>query len=72
MGKAKLERKRDCLTTLYIRLPARADSEGALARFALVADGGSLVQPAVTQRLLSVRKHRRRVARPRITTLPTG
>ena len=44
MGKAKLERKRDCLTTLYIRLPARADSEGALARFALVADGGSLVQ----------------------------
>jgi general secretion pathway protein L len=32
------------LTTLYIRLPARADSEGALARFALVADGGSLVQ----------------------------
>jgi general secretion pathway protein L len=32
------------LTTLYIRLPARADHEGALARFALVADGGSLVQ----------------------------
>ena len=32
------------MTTLYIRLPARADSEGALARFALVADGGSLVQ----------------------------
>lgn len=32
------------MTTLYIRLPARADSEGALARFALVADGGSLMQ----------------------------
>lgn len=32
------------MTTLYIRLPARADSEGALARFALVADGGALVQ----------------------------
>lgn len=32
------------MTTLYIRLPARADSDSALARFALVADGGSLVQ----------------------------
>jgi general secretion pathway protein L len=32
------------LTTLFIRLPARADSEGALARYALVADGGSLTQ----------------------------
>lgn len=32
------------MTTLYIRLPARADSEGALAQFALVADGGTLVQ----------------------------
>lgn len=32
------------MTTLYIRLPARADSESALARFALVADGGALVQ----------------------------
>ncbi|MFL6659378.1 MAG: type II secretion system protein GspL [Massilia sp.] len=32
------------MTILYIRLPARADSEGALARFALVADGGALVQ----------------------------
>ena len=32
------------MTTLYIRLPSRADSEGALARFALVADGGALVQ----------------------------
>jgi general secretion pathway protein L len=32
------------LTTLYIRLPARAESEGALARFAVVADGGALVQ----------------------------
>jgi general secretion pathway protein L len=31
------------LTTLYIRLPARADSEGAM-RFALVADGGALIQ----------------------------
>jgi general secretion pathway protein L len=32
------------LSTLYIRLPARADHEGALMRFALVADGGSVVQ----------------------------
>ncbi len=32
------------MTTLYIRLPARADHEGALARFALVADGGALIQ----------------------------
>jgi general secretion pathway protein L len=32
------------LTTLYIRLPARADSEGALARYALVADGGTVTQ----------------------------
>ncbi|NHZ77888.1 general secretion pathway protein GspL [Massilia sp. CCM 8695] len=32
------------MTTLYIRHPARADSEGALARFALVADGGALIQ----------------------------
>lgn len=32
------------MTTLYIRLPARTDSEGALARFALVADGGQLIQ----------------------------
>ncbi len=32
------------MTTLYIRLPARADSEGALARFALVADGGAITE----------------------------
>jgi general secretion pathway protein L len=32
------------LTTLYIRHPARADGEGALAGFALVADSGELVQ----------------------------
>ncbi|NHZ62011.1 type II secretion system protein GspL [Massilia genomosp. 1] len=32
------------MTTLYIRHPARADSEGTLARFALVADGGALMQ----------------------------
>ena len=32
------------MTTLYIRHPARADSEGALAQFALVADGGLLMQ----------------------------
>jgi general secretion pathway protein L len=32
------------LTTLYIRLPARADSDSALARFALVADGGTITQ----------------------------
>lgn len=32
------------MTTLYIRLPARADHEAALARFALVADGGSVIQ----------------------------
>jgi general secretion pathway protein L len=32
------------LSTLYIRLAARAEGEGALARFALVADGGSLAQ----------------------------
>ena len=32
------------MTTLYIRLPARADHEGALARFALVAAGGAVVQ----------------------------
>jgi general secretion pathway protein L len=32
------------LTTLYIRLPARADGEGALSRFALVADSGAIVQ----------------------------
>ena len=31
------------MTTLYIRLPARAEHD-ALARFALVADGGALVQ----------------------------
>lgn len=30
------------MTTLYIRLPARADGEGALSRFALVADGGNI------------------------------
>jgi general secretion pathway protein L len=32
------------LTTLYIRLPARADGDGALARFALVADSGAIDQ----------------------------
>jgi general secretion pathway protein L len=32
------------LSTLFIRHPARADGEGALAQFALVADGGALVQ----------------------------
>ncbi len=32
------------MTTLYIRLPARTDSEALLSRFALVADGGQLVQ----------------------------
>lgn len=32
------------MTTLYIRHPARAEGEGALARFALVADGGAIVQ----------------------------
>jgi general secretion pathway protein L len=32
------------LTTLYIRLPSRADGEGALSRFALVADGGAIEQ----------------------------
>jgi general secretion pathway protein L len=32
------------LTTLYIRLPNRADGEGALSRFALVADGGAIEQ----------------------------
>jgi general secretion pathway protein L len=32
------------LTTLYIRLPARADGEGALSRFALVADSGAIEQ----------------------------
>jgi general secretion pathway protein L len=32
------------LTTLYIRLPARADGEGALSRFALAADGGVILQ----------------------------
>jgi general secretion pathway protein L len=32
------------LTTLYIRHPARAEGEHALARFALVADGGAVVQ----------------------------
>ncbi len=32
------------MTTLYIRLPARSDSEALLARFALVGDGGQLVQ----------------------------
>ena len=31
------------MTTLYIRLPARADHEGASLRFALVADGGALI-----------------------------
>ena len=44
VGTAKLERKRDGLTTLYIRLPARADGEGALSRFALVADSGAIDQ----------------------------
>jgi general secretion pathway protein L len=43
-GYAKTRRKRDRLTTLYIRHPARAEGEGALARFALVADGGAMVQ----------------------------
>jgi general secretion pathway protein L len=32
------------LTTLYIRLPARADGEAALSRFALVADSGAIGQ----------------------------
>jgi general secretion pathway protein L len=32
------------LTTLYIRLPARADGEGALSRFALVTDAGAIDQ----------------------------
>ena len=32
------------MTTLYIRHPARADGEGALAQFALAADGGALIQ----------------------------
>jgi general secretion pathway protein L len=32
------------LTTLYIRLPARADGEGGLSRFALVADSGAIEQ----------------------------
>ena len=32
------------MSTLFIRHPARAEGEGALARFALVADGGNLVQ----------------------------
>jgi len=32
------------LTTLYIRLPARADGEGGLSRFALVADSGAIDQ----------------------------
>ncbi len=32
------------MTTLYIQHPARADSDAALVRFALVADGGTLVQ----------------------------
>ena len=32
------------MTTLYIRLPARADGEGALSRFALAADSGAIEQ----------------------------
>lgn len=32
------------MTTLYIRHPARAEGEGALSQFALVGDGGSVVQ----------------------------
>jgi general secretion pathway protein L len=32
------------LTTLYIRLPARADGEGALARYALVSASGAIDQ----------------------------
>lgn len=32
------------MSTLFIRHPARAEGEGALAQFALVADGGTLVQ----------------------------
>jgi general secretion pathway protein L len=32
------------LTTLYIRHPARADSDSALVQFALVGDGGNLAQ----------------------------
>ncbi len=32
------------MTTLYIRLPARADGEGALSRFALVTDSGAIEQ----------------------------
>lgn len=31
------------MSTLYIRLPARADSEGTLAAYALVGDGGAIV-----------------------------
>jgi general secretion pathway protein L len=43
-GYGKTRGKRDRLTTLYIRLPARADGEGALSRFALVADSGAIEQ----------------------------
>src|SRR5213079_2728847 len=43
LGKAKL-RKRDGLTTLYIRLAPRSEGEAASVRFALVADSGALVQ----------------------------
>lgn len=32
------------MTTLYIRLPARADGEAALSRFALVTDSGAIEQ----------------------------
>ncbi|MCA1855926.1 type II secretion system protein GspL [Massilia oculi] len=32
------------MTTLYIRHPARAEGEGALCRFAVVHDGGSIAQ----------------------------
>lgn len=37
-------RKRERLSTLYIRLPARADGEAALARYAMVADSGMIGQ----------------------------
>jgi general secretion pathway protein L len=44
MGSSKLTRKRDGLTTLYIRHPARAEGEGAPCRFAVVGDGGAIEQ----------------------------
>lgn len=47
-GPARTKRKRDGLRTLYIRLPARASSEQALCRHALVADGGVIEQQGQT------------------------